>query len=248
MQEIEFTKYKERGACHWAEAKHSIREFNAHQEARFEWILKCSGNIKDNTVLDVGCGDGALTYRIVEKGANVIGIDNSEEGIKLAEEIFNKKQVLTQFILADAYKMPIKSNSIDCVILSEVIEHVAKPQKLLSETQRVLKKKGKVVISTPYRLGEIPWDKFHTREYYPGELKSLLAEYFSDVKIIETHPVFWTFLYDFGIPWFRRRKVFRWFINIAVLYLGIRNPFLGDDSHRRRFDYFTQIMAVACKK
>ena len=245
-KEIEFTKYKERGACHWDETKRSIFRFNADQEARFEWILCCLGDVKKKKVLDVGCGDGALTYRIVKKGAEVIGLDNSEEGIRLAEQIFSEKKIPTRFILASAYKIPLESNSIDCVVLSEVIEHVAEPEKILSEIQRVLKPEGKVVISTPYRLSEIP-GQFHVKEYYPSELKSLLAKYFSGIEIIETHPAFWTFSYAYGIPWLRKREIFRWLINISVLYFRY-NPFLRDNRNRKRFDCFTQIIAVAHKK
>ena len=246
LKEAAFTKYQERGPYHWDEAKRSIRKFNAHQEARFQWILRCLGDVKEKTVLDVGCGDGVLTYRIVKKGANAIGLDSSEDAIKLAKEIFSGKNLPAKFILADAHEMPIENNSIDCVVLGEVLEHAAEPEKLLSEIQRVLRAEGKVVISTPYRLSEVPSDEFHIKEYYPSELKHLLSKYFSDIEIIETHPAFWTFAYDYGVPWFRRRPLFRWLINVFVLSFRW-NPFLKDNSNRKRFDYFTQITALAQK-
>ncbi len=37
------------------------------------------------TILDIGCGEGALTERIAERGATVIGIDNSPEMIAAAQ-------------------------------------------------------------------------------------------------------------------------------------------------------------------
>ena len=37
-------------------------------------------------ILDVGCGDGTLTKKIVERGATVLGIDNSPEMIAAARE------------------------------------------------------------------------------------------------------------------------------------------------------------------
>ena len=134
MKEIEFNKYKEKGAYHWQDAKRSIFKFNAIQEARFEWVLRCLGDVNGKRVLDVGCGDGFLTYRIAKKGADVVGIDNSEEGIKLAKEIFNKKKMPASFIVVSAYNMPVKNNSIDCVVLSDVIEHVKEPEKLLKKS------------------------------------------------------------------------------------------------------------------
>ncbi|HJR83096.1 MAG TPA: methyltransferase domain-containing protein [Sphingomicrobium sp.] len=38
-------------------------------------------------ILDVGCGDGALTRKIVERGADVVGVDNSPELVAAAEAI-----------------------------------------------------------------------------------------------------------------------------------------------------------------
>jgi SAM-dependent methyltransferase len=38
-------------------------------------------------ILDIGCGDGALTHKIVERGAEVIGVDNSSELVAAARAI-----------------------------------------------------------------------------------------------------------------------------------------------------------------
>jgi SAM-dependent methyltransferase len=38
-------------------------------------------------ILDVGCGDGALTHRIVERGAEVVGVDDSPELVAAARAI-----------------------------------------------------------------------------------------------------------------------------------------------------------------
>ena len=38
-------------------------------------------------ILDVGCGDGALTYKIIERGAEVVGVDNSPELVAAARAI-----------------------------------------------------------------------------------------------------------------------------------------------------------------
>jgi len=247
IKEVEFNKYKKKGAYHWEDAKRSIFKFNAHQEARFEWILRCLDDVKGKTVLDVGCGDGALTYRIAERGADIIGIDNSEEGIKLAKEIFNKKKMPANFILASAYNMPLKNNSIDCAVLSDVIEHVREPERLLKEIKRLLRNNGKLVISTPYRFGELLWDKYHVREYYPSELRSSLESDFKNIEIIESHPALWMFLYTYNSRWTAYQPIFRWFTNILALWFRF-NPLLTDSRNRRRFDRFVQLTAVAYKK
>ena len=38
-------------------------------------------------ILDVGCGDGALTRKIVQRGADVVGVDNSPELVAAAQAI-----------------------------------------------------------------------------------------------------------------------------------------------------------------
>ena len=38
-------------------------------------------------ILDIGCGDGALTHKIVERGADVVGVDNSPELVAAAQAI-----------------------------------------------------------------------------------------------------------------------------------------------------------------
>jgi SAM-dependent methyltransferase len=52
---------------------------------------------------------------------------------------------------ADAYHLPFSSSSFDLVLLLEVIEHLATPQKVLEEVHRVLKSKGKIILSVPYK-------------------------------------------------------------------------------------------------
>ncbi|HEX6411070.1 MAG TPA: methyltransferase domain-containing protein [Sphingomicrobium sp.] len=38
-------------------------------------------------ILDIGCGDGALTHKIAERGADVVGVDNSPELVAAARAI-----------------------------------------------------------------------------------------------------------------------------------------------------------------
>jgi len=245
-QEIKFTKYEERGACHIREAKKSIRYFNAEQQARFDLILKYLGDIKNKTVLDVGCGDGALTYLFCKKQANVVGADVEELGLKFAKEFLSSHGYHPQLILTSAYNIPLEDNSVDCVVASDVIEHVQEPDRLLEEAKRILKPGGKIVISTPYKLTEKSADKFHVKEYYPAEIKRLVGQYFTQVEIKETHEAFWHVIYskEFSIP--KIRRLMRYVINVMCLYFK-KNPFMKDAEHRKKWDFFTQIFVIANK-
>ncbi len=53
-------------------------------------------------------------------------------------------------ILADAKNLPFKDNSFNLVLLESVLEHIDEPEKVINESYRVLKKKGKIFISIPF--------------------------------------------------------------------------------------------------
>lgn len=50
-------------------------------------VLKLLDIDENSTVIDLGCGNGALTHKIAEMGCKVIGIDGSEDMIKIAKEL-----------------------------------------------------------------------------------------------------------------------------------------------------------------
>lgn len=62
--------------------------------------------------------------------------------------------------LYDGLNIPYKSDFFDFIIYTETIEHVEQPNKLKDDIYRVLKKKGKVLITVPFMFPEheMPYD------------------------------------------------------------------------------------------
>jgi 2-polyprenyl-3-methyl-5-hydroxy-6-metoxy-1,4-benzoquinol methylase len=79
----------------------------------------------------------------------------------------------------------IKDESINCIIASEIIEHVPDPKKFISGLLRILTSNGKLIITTPYD------EKF---EYYlcvhcnKPTPKSALLHSFNEINIIQYVP------------------------------------------------------------
>jgi SAM-dependent methyltransferase len=74
------------------------------------------------SVLEVGCGIGALAYDIASKcGAQVTGIDHSEPNIAVARKRFNHRNLT--YVVGDAFR-DLPSTHYDVVVLSNLLEHL----------------------------------------------------------------------------------------------------------------------------
>jgi 2-polyprenyl-3-methyl-5-hydroxy-6-metoxy-1,4-benzoquinol methylase len=155
--------------------------------------------VRDAFVLDAGCGCGYGSYYLAENGARkVIGIDISEEALQFAKSHYIKDNV--EFERMDAVKLLFESNSFDVVVSFEVIEHVRDYERYLREIRRVLKPSGVLILSTPNKKFstlpdcETPTWKWHTKEFYPRELKQILKDYFEQVEVLGLHVINQQFL------------------------------------------------------
>src|SRR3954452_23537703 len=94
-------------------------------------------------VVEVGCAYGYFLNLIKDKVAWHQGYDVSEEGITFARETLgvNAKN-------ADFLTDPVPSESVDTVVMWDVIEHVPRPQEFLARAAEVLKPGGSLVLTT----------------------------------------------------------------------------------------------------
>lgn len=245
-----FNKYKTRGSMHWQEMRsRDPRRFNAYQQGRYGWIIKRAGDLQGKSILDLGCGDGSLSYLMAKAGAKVIGADNEKQGIEFAKENLRStgESFDCKFVEASAYSLPFAEDSFDMVVSCEVIEHLQEPERMLEEVGRVLKSGGIFILTTPYRLTEEPKDPNHVKEYFPGEIKSMLEKFFPVSGVKPTHHVLWYSLYTYAVRSVGNRPLGRWIINIPAILFGW-NPFMIKYDKLTKFDRFTTILAWGEKK
>jgi 2-polyprenyl-3-methyl-5-hydroxy-6-metoxy-1,4-benzoquinol methylase len=99
----------------------------------------------DAKVLDLGCDDGAVSIKIAETIGtdDVAGVEIVEEKAKIAKD---NGIIVKSFDLNG--KFSFASDSFDCIVANQVIEHLYNSDSFLSEIYRVLKSGGYAIIST----------------------------------------------------------------------------------------------------
>jgi len=183
-----FDKYRKFGAYHWNDIdSSSMYKLLNRSLPLYTRYQVCLDQIQVNACncIEIGCGDAALTYLIAQKRIRVLGCDTDETGIELAKQKI-KKLPLGHFISLYCGRFQnchIKSNSVDVVVLADVVEHLEHPELFFQEIKRIGKKGGRLIITTPVAKKNGLWDNAHVQEYTVESLSSLLKEYFPSTLV-----------------------------------------------------------------
>lgn len=152
-----------------------VESFHWWWEGRRELVGQIIGRNKKLRILDIGCGTGETLTYLKKKFPKTIlyGIDTSNRAIKYSQSRGHKK-----VIKASALKLPYKNNSMDVVLLLDVLEHIKQDKKVIEEAKRILRKGGYIFIASP----ALPfiWSKHdslqgHVRRYTRRDIR-LLAQ------------------------------------------------------------------------
>jgi len=107
-----------------------------------KWLNNiCEGG--SSIVLDVGSAHGQLT-RPVAKKSKVLALELRGEYLLCA-----RQNGLIPIRCNVAEGIPLADEAADVVVAAEILEHVLRPEELIAECHRVLKPKGKLIVTTP---------------------------------------------------------------------------------------------------
>jgi ubiquinone/menaquinone biosynthesis C-methylase UbiE len=120
-----------------------------HDERRVhEFIISKIPKSAEN-ILDVGSGSAWVAQYFISKNIKVTSLDISKENVLKAKNYYQNSK--HSQLVSDSFNLAIKSNTYEVVIASEIIEHVIDPKEFIKELFRVVKPKGKLIITTPYK-------------------------------------------------------------------------------------------------
>jgi 2-polyprenyl-3-methyl-5-hydroxy-6-metoxy-1,4-benzoquinol methylase len=126
-----------------------------------------------DVVLDAGCGLGRhLRHLARMPGLKIFGIDKNAWALReTAKSLDAMPDAVSRDYLvsiADINRLPFADASFDCIICSEVLEHIPDHQQAIRELNRILKPQGILVVSVPrYFTERICW--LISKEYYHEE-------------------------------------------------------------------------------
>lgn len=99
---------------------------------------------KGNKIVDIGCGDGYGSFKLLQSGYDVTGMDISGEMISHAKKRVQNNAIT--FMQGDVNDLPFENNSIDGIMSINAIEWTEVPLKAVKELIRVVKKDGHICV------------------------------------------------------------------------------------------------------
>jgi len=104
--------------------------------------------------LDLGCGWGRVLKPVLDRRADAVGIDISENMLTLAKDHLLSNRLTPLLVRGDGTRLPFRDESFDLVYSLLVLQHLSKKNGalLLNETARILKPGGVAYIRVPARF------------------------------------------------------------------------------------------------
>ena len=136
-------------AAKWWDKDGEFRPLHQINPLRVDFIEERS-SMKDKKVLDVGCGGGILAEALSELGANVTGIDASENTIGVAKSHSRSTGSDVIYIqnTIEEYISSHPNEKFDVITCLEMLEHVPSPNEIIKSCSNLLKDDGNIFFST----------------------------------------------------------------------------------------------------
>lgn len=142
--------------------------------------------VNNNSVLDIGCGEGYGSDFLSNYAKDILGIDYDKNIINYAKDKYNKKNL--QFLVLDIKDLSSLCKKFDVICSFQNIEHIRNTDKLLKDISELLNDNGVFICSTCNMRDAspgmtAPFNKFHVKEYLVDEFRNLLRANFKQVDM-----------------------------------------------------------------
>ncbi len=140
---------------------------------------------QDKDVLDIASGEGYGSALLATVAKSVIGVDIDDASVRFAGSRYVAMNL--SFRTGSAAQIPLGDASVDVIVSFETIEHLTEHERMFAEFKRVLRPKGRLIISSPNKLiysdARGQSNPYHVRELYFHELRDALNDSFKEVRL-----------------------------------------------------------------
>lgn len=126
-------------------------KFGSNTEGWYTWVFDHMDFKENDKVLEIGCGNGELWLKNINKlenNANITLTDICEDMIRDAKENLQSEKYNFKFEVAEPSRLPYENESFDIVIADHILFYMRDLDSVLKEIKRVLKKGGYFYCST----------------------------------------------------------------------------------------------------
>ena len=109
------------------------------------------GDLEGETVLDVGCGTGALVELLASKNVSYQGVDIASKMVEVARQRISEAGLSGRFEVrqADVTALPFPDGHFGAVVGMGLLEYFDDPRPVIREARRVAKPGGRLVFTIP---------------------------------------------------------------------------------------------------
>lgn len=154
------------------EKRIQIHQYGTSKESWFEFLARNITFTDNCTILEIGCGTGALWKNLLHSRPAIkkIVLSDFSEGMltKTRDTMAEFEQIYDiEYKKIDATSIPYENGSFDVVIANHVLYHISDSQKALSEISRVLNSKG-IFFATTIGKDNMNELKLIIEKYFPN--------------------------------------------------------------------------------
>jgi SAM-dependent methyltransferase len=126
----------------WA---HALFRRSVLKQAKMREISRSLGDVRGGRCLDLGGDNGLISYRLRERGGAWISADLDERNVEAIRNL-----VGPGVCRIDGVRLPFRTQTLDVVVVVDLLEHVEDDGLLASELARVLRPGGLLIVNVPH--------------------------------------------------------------------------------------------------
>lgn len=146
-------------------------------------VSKFIGDLKGNSVLDAGCGNGYLTQTMAKTAKKVIGIDFTEKLIEKARD--NNRHKNVKYLVGNLENLPFANEYFNTILCNMVLMDVENLDNVTKEITRVLKNNGILVVSLIHPCFENPPRTYSIFDNNNKRIGRVVQNYFSTGLVVD---------------------------------------------------------------